>query len=627
MRESLKLATLLVPLALGWAVLGCSKQSNNNPGFGQTSSASTAAGITAPQGPFQRGTVDPSLLPDPATTGPELSVVSPQRGASVQDASVAVVISAVDSDGVADVTIGGNPATSSGTDLWTASVQLQAGMNVVEFSATDSLGNETSGYLSLTQGQLHSTQDVLREGVGLAMTPAGLGRVADVVADLTSAVDLAPLIVKHNPLLSVAGLKLNGTGLTHAPLHYELEGAPDGLLVRVHIDTAVLTGDAQFIGIGLTTLSITADRVTAVARPRISQSSYTGQATANKQALGLEIDRLDISMTNFGITAQSGFFNAILGSFKKAIEDKVKTLLEGILMDLVVDELNKAIPTLDSAITLNLPNPVAGTQHPLDLQFEVHEASGAAPTGVVMNMGLKVAAKSPLAGTSDQVALQQIAPSRPLTPGPETFAIQLSQDALNSFMHAVWQTGIIEAQIEGRNPSPTAKTALTVNYLYPFLPVVKSIAPDPGTPLTIRIRSGSAPQLNFGAQPGVPYQVALGEGEIELLIDYMDGLPPLSLFTLRFAAVAEATVVIENDKIKVANLKLPKAHVDIIAEPVADLADQEIEDFVHAILPQLLDTFKISIPEFKIPALPMGLTLTSPKITVDRGFIRVNAGL
>ncbi|MGE0708083.1 MAG: hypothetical protein AB7N76_17260 [Planctomycetota bacterium] len=628
MHRKLAAFSLALPLALGHLLLGCgTSQSNGLPAQGQASTASTAAGITAPKGPFPRGTVDPSLLPDPATLGPSIVVVSPERGAAVGVASVAVVVSAVDPDGVAEVSIGGVLATAQGKEQWTAQVTLQAGLNVVELEAKDTLGNRTSGYVSLTQGTLHSTTQPFDKGVSAALTPTGLGRLCDVVADLTSSVDLAPLIVKHNPLLSTAGLKLNGTGLTHAPLHYELEGAPTGARIRVHIDNAVLTGDADFLGFGLTQVTLTADRVTALADPRIDRSLYTGTAKVSKQALGLELDALTVSLVNFRVKASSGFFDTLLSPFKGMIEGEVKKLLQDILLDLMVTELSKALPGVDTPLGVDLPNPLTGTHHPLDLSFTVDQANGSAPTGLVLSAGLAAQARTPIVGSSDLVALEGVPAPRPLVPGPEAFAVQLSADALNAFLHAVWRTDIVQGQIEGRNPSPTQTIALTVNFLYPFLPVVRSLAPDPGTPITLRVRLGSAPRLRFGAAPGVPYELGLGEAEISLEIDYMDGAPNLALFRARIAATATASIAVENDQLKITNLALPSARLDIVEEPAADLADQQIEDFVQAMLPQIMSMYQLKIPAIQIPALPLGLKLTGAKLQVDPGYLTVRGDL
>lgn len=617
---------VLLGLSLGVACLGCNSQSNKTPSVSTTVAGSTAAGITAPVGPFPRGTVDPAVLPDPSVVGPTVVVISPERGASTDASTIAVVVSAVDPDGVSEVTIAGEPATSSG-DQWTAQVPLNAGVNVLEYEAKDNLGNLTTGYTSLVQGQLHSTQDTYKRGVVAALTPNGLGRVSDVVAQLTSSVDLAPLIASHNPLLSTAGIKLNGTGLLHDPLQYELEGAATGLTIRVKFANVVLSGDTEFIGFGLTKLDLTADEVVASGTMQIDQSLWTGSSKVTKQALGLEFDKINVSFKNFNAKASSGFFNTLLSPFRNTIQDTVRDKLEGILLDLIVAEFQKAIPGIDAPFTFDLPNPLTGTRHGLSAQFEVHEANGTPATGVVLNAGIKAFATSPVPGTNDEVAILGVAPPRPMVPGPEDFGVRLSSDALNAFLHATWQTGIVVGKIEGRNPGPTATLNLTAGLLYPFLPIVRSLAPDPNTPITLVVKTGSAPRIGFGRNPGVPYEIDLPEGEVTLEIDYMDGGPNVEVFTLRFAARAQATIAVENDKLKIGDLALPTITSDVIREPAGDIEDQGIEDAIHALIPMVLDIYKAQIPAIPIPALPFGLNLTSPRLTVDKDYLTVRASL
>lgn len=624
------LAWIAVPLLAGASWMGCSSESNSAPGAASTAAGATSGTqtVVAPVGPFPRGTASPQNTPDPATVGPELTPVSPTRGGQTDQASIAVVISAVDPDGVASVTIAGVAATSLGNDRWEAlGVSLEVGMNVVTFEAEDSLGNRTSGYLSVTRGQLVSTNQVFARSMTAALTPAGLDTVCDIAEGELTKLDLENLIKQHNPLVRQTGLKLTGTKLDYDPIQVELEGAPTGLRARAHLDNVRLECAAEFIGFGLTTVIITANRATAVVDAQVDQGLYTGTARVSHQGMGLEFDSIQISFQGFDATTSSGFFSALLSPFRGSIERTVQSTLETILLDLVSDALKGGLVGLDSDLSLGMTNPLTQTNHSMNMRFEVHEAAGSNSTGVVLSLGARGQAQNPIAGSpSTYVSLGVPAP-RPMVPGPEAFGIRLSSDGLNAFLHEIWRTGGVAAKIEGRNPTPGMTISLSAGMLYPFLPVVRDLAPDPDTPLTIEVGIGAAPMIGFGQQPGVPYQLSLGEAEARVLIDYMDGNPPAHLFSLRFAATAQVDLVVANDKITIDNLQAKVDGVDVTEEPTVDIREQEIEDFLLAILPQILDSYKASFPPIPLPALPFGLSIQNPRLLVDPGYVTIYGDL
>ena len=107
----------------------------------------------------------------------------------------------------------------------------------------------------------------------------------------------------------------------------------------------------------------------------------------------------------------------------------------------------------------------------------------------------------------------------------------------------------------------------------------------------------------------------------------MDGQPPAELFVLRAAMVVEADITVSATTMRLSRLAAPQARVDIVAEPLCDLADQEIEDFFNNIMPWLLDRYAQNLPGFPIPALPLGLQLQTPRTETSPGVLTVRAGL
>ena len=132
---------------------GCNSQSNPAPALSTAAAAVTSVATYVPQGPFPRGAAPASSV-DPATVGPVLSVLSPARGATTDQAVVDVRIQADDPDGVRGVTVEGLAAQPTGTagNVWLASVPLQPGFNLLHVESSDALGNVSKSVFSVTQG-------------------------------------------------------------------------------------------------------------------------------------------------------------------------------------------------------------------------------------------------------------------------------------------------------------------------------------------------------------------------------------------------------------------------------------------------------------------------------------------
>ena len=103
----------------------------------------------------------------------------------------------------------------------------------------------------------------------------------------------------------------------------------------------------------------------------------------------------------------------------------------------------------------------------------------------------------------------------------------------------------------------------------------------------------------------------------------MDGGPRLEVFTLNIAAQVAANILIQNNQIQISNLEIKHTRVDVVSEPVVDLADQELEDFIHAMIPTITAQYLTQLPAIDIPGLPLGLALTNVRIDITPNTLAV----
>jgi hypothetical protein len=627
-----RVALVLVLGAAGClAHLGCSNQSNPFRGLGSTSSAATAAGGSAimitPVGPFPRGTVTAAHLPLSTATGPDLVVLAPDRGAQVQSTTtVAVRVRATDPEGVQAVQILGKPATSLGQDQWGATVALVPGTNVIDAEATDTLGNRSTAYVSVVQGVFIPDDRIQDETLAVALTPVGLRRVCDVAEQQTAKISVFSLIAPLNPIVNTAIVKVTANGLTHDPLRFAAAPlTPNGLEATVSMSTVKFDVEINVVGVTIARAALLADKATAIVTATIDRNAPAGTSPA-KRALGLRVDRIDVALDHFTVVPSSALLATVIGPFTGIIKGALESKLKDILSKLAIDYLGKALPGFDAPFGLNVPVSLAGGTDAVDVQFQVDQAHGLANVGIVLEAGMRATKRGVAAsGLSRNVFVTGARPT-PLPLGPEPFAVGASVDAVNGLLHALWLTGSLGHRIDGTQPYAQGTMALQAKLLYPFIPAVRDLAPDPMTPFVVEISVGAPPLARLGT-PQASFLASAGELQIRLLLDYMDGGPRLDLFTLRAAADVQVELDVSATEVRVTKLALGSLHADVIAEPTVDLADQELVDFVQTGLPWLLDNYTLAIKPIPIPALPVGLNLTSPTVEVRPDVLIIRGGL
>lgn len=610
-------------LFLAPALLGCNEQSNRLPARGRTGSPSTATGPAAlPQGPFPRGQVAAALLPDPATVGPVISILTPARGAQETAGQVTVTARVEDVDGVAAVMIAGTPVSASGSD-YSAQVALTPGVNLIRVEAIDALGNGSSAYVSVTHGAFAPHDRVQARTVAAGLTQAGLDRVGDLAGELTKDVDLFALIAHKNPILKNFALEVRATALRHGPPRFAATGLAAGVEVTLTLDALALDADIDVIGVALTQATIQAQSVVAVVQATVSQTAFSG-TKPGKRALGLEIESIDVTLHGFQLVTSSPFFTSVLNPFQPLLHNMIRDQLEDMLIDVVNLELGKSLAGLDTPLRIAIPNPVdAGATLDLDLLFEVDEAHGYAGAGLGLIAGFQVTpAQIGVSGSTDVLTTgAQVTPAI----GPEPFTVRISQDGLNALLGSLYLTGGAGALVDG---TKLPVGGLSANLLYPFLPPVRSLAPDPTTPVVLEASVCAAPVVTIEGTPGAaPVKLAVGELEVSLAIDYMDGDPAATLFVLRAGLEIEADVTIHGNTLSFSTLTCTGVDAEILSEPTCDLEDQQIVDFLRALCPRLMVELQQKLPAMPLPALPFGMDLQNVRLEAAPAVLTVRGSL
>ncbi len=612
----LKLAGTLLALAtplVAAAVCGCNQQSNGWAGAGAV--GATAAPLVTPRGPFPRGQA--TAASQPAHQGPEITVVSPPRGAQVTTTSVAVEVDVADPDGVQAVTIEGAPAADLGGGRFGATVTVAPGMNLVEVAAVDGRGDRSRAAFSVIAGQFVPAGGLVPASALARLDQDALDAAAREIERHTGTLDLHALLPR--PVLKTALITVDVTAITHLPPRVpSLTGAGGTVTAAVELDQVRVDLDVSLLGRGQ--VIATADRVRGVARASIRPPS--GPATGLK-LMGLDVDQLDVTFTNLQLRPQSGLAVTVLSPIANLLMFALRGAISNAIEKALTNVLSKPMVAADAPLLVNVPM-LDGTTTSLELLLRAESGQGWAGVGldVVGAASVTAAQPYPHALPANVHVTRPAAPVVTWAPSDDV-SVALSQDAANAFAHAYWLAGAGRYAIDGTKP---AKSPPAARVLYPFFPLVRDLAPDPATPIVIEISLEAPPTVRIG-QPAGTVALLVPEAQVSVSLDYMDGGPRAELLRARLSLELSVDVGVVADELVLSDLTCAGVAVDVIAEPSGDLDDQGVEDFILQVIPTLLGSVSQRLPRIPVPGLPVGVTLVSPTAEARDGYLIVRAGV
>ncbi|MCO5169872.1 MAG: Ig-like domain-containing protein [Planctomycetes bacterium] len=615
-RGLIALSALSVLSALTAVVAcGCTKQSNRLPGAGSVVAGSTAVPLWAPQGPFPRGQASASSAP--ARQGPQITVVSPARGAQVTDTTVRVEVEASDPDGVQAVTIQGAPATDVGGGRWEAQATLGPGLNLIEVEAIDGLGDRSTGRFSVAHGQFEAGGAFVQGAAHARLGQPALDVVGREVEARSANLDLLPLL--PHPVYTSTLVTLDIVDLTHAPLRVAgVSTTAGGVSIAIELDQLVADLDVNLLGRG-EALAL-ADRARAVVQARFA--APTGPATGAR-LLGLDVERLDVSFVNLRLQPQSGFAVTVLSPIANLLVGALRGAISNAIERAVLRALERPLAGADHPLRVNLPLLGGGTA-PLDLLLRIDGGRGWAGAGLDLVGSLSATAPAPFPHALPAGVLVTRPAAPVVTPAPgESVALAFAGDAANAFAHAFWLAGAARYQVDGTAPTNKPHPP-SARLLYPFFPLVRDLAPDPATPLVIDASLEAPPTVRL-EQGAVALRVS--EAEVSVWLDYLDGGPRAEVLRARLSLDVSVRVAVQGQELVLSDLRAAGVAVDVVAEPSGDLDDQHVEDFIMQALPTLLDSVAQRLPRLPIPGLPAGVTLVAPSCEVRDGHLIVRAGV
>ena len=530
------------------------------------------------------------------SSGPTLEIDSPLRGEWTESTATTVTGNASEEYSLlSTVTINGSNVTPSSSGDFTASVQHDDGITLVETIAIDSDGNATSDVRSILSGDFLPEGEPIDDGFMIYLGSSGVQEIEDYADDMVGNINIASLL-PSNPVIQQsfgwcnASVNLNNVnfGATTVELNPNSNGTITATMTVSNISMNV---SAPISGFGCPDVSgsVTASSLVAevVLYPYVSNNQlYVSINSSSADIYDLDPNLNGLaSALNFIIDFfEDDISNMLEDEIQAAIEDEIPPLLEDILQSV---ELNETINVLGSSYTLSaLPSSVDVDNYGIELGLQTNVSSS---SWVMPSYGLG----SLYSGYS-----------APYFSATSSVNIALSVDVVNQLLYQVWGGGFLNQELSLNELGIGGDELLL---MFPGASDLR-VTIEPLLPPVVVPVGNSSLELQLGDFYIALHNGNYAAGDIRMEL-YAHVFTPLSL-TASSSSVG-------------ASLGTPTSNFDVVYPEVgSDGAEVLLETLVPIILPNLTSAISsIEIPSFA------GFSITNTSSTVTSGHVKITGTL
>jgi hypothetical protein len=471
---------------------------------------------------------------------PVVVIDTPARAAIIQGPpGQAIAISGHVSDptsNVASLTIEGTPITIAADGSFSTSIAGRWGINIFEGSAIDDAGNErmfaqsfelASQYRQVSDARIVSgriddglmvrlSQPALDDNTSTVDDLATIARLAIQQADIASLIP-DPVTTYNSdcsiPFVTIRGsLRLHVDNVTFGTPIIDITAINGGLHLRAEIPNLRVdmhtTGDVCDIGIGVSG-NATATRAIVEGDIQVWSSGGNVMVAMPQPSVSLSGFAIDLDLPSIIDWAVDG----IISLFSGAIRSRVESALADVIQDEVPPLVDDFLSSLTFGTSVQIPAPIS-----LSLGINARLGSIAfAPGGGNLGFDTSLFATGALSPEPLGGILQEFVVPAALD-GRGELAVGLSYDLVNQALYSIWYGGGLSLDIAdfvGSGQQISGVTA-AANGLLPLV-----IAP--------------------GTDPSYPLELALGDLELAVDVQGVQGLPPIAA-TIYASAIAQARV-------------------------------------------------------------------------------------
>ncbi len=568
------------------------------------------------------------------SSGPSIRVTYPPRGAELErSVGTLVTVTGTVSDaltGVSSLAVNGDPVSLQAGGTFSHDIVAEFGLNTIEVDAVDGDGNSSDLFQSFLWGD-YIPQGQANEGAVLArLNDGAIDAIEGLFAGMLDSTTLQSAIAGQS-LGNINGTPVVLSGVSVGNPSIDLEtfaGNPDGYLevfagfspvsmqasvTRVSVPGfgwADLYADASF-SVSVSTFEAISDIALSVdSTNTIRAEVLAGSTLVNLQGVSVSNDNFDTYVDwNCG---SCGFFspggcicqageavaNAALGllssvlqflldavlSLVSALFGFLEPLLEGVVADLLEDELGPIVEDALADLEIVTDIPLMGVEITLDAlpqEIEIDDDG--------MLIALESVVTAPLGPSAPLTlgALYNIDSVWPTYPTTDDLHLSLGDGLVNQLLHSAWQGGALDMSMDA------AELGLDMSQLDSILPLSQ-------LQLTMR------PLLPPVVGPGPSGQMELAIGDLLINVTGDPGGVSGLMMQLAVTVIADADFSFDaNNEIQFAFAD-PILYMDFVhADPWAvngELAENVMESVVDLLVPSLIDTLG-GLGGFAMPSL------------------------
>ncbi len=585
----------------------------STPGGTPGSTPSSTPSSTPPAPPA------PSTPPAPTTPapgspitdldGPVITITSPARGEFVSGVTATVTGNVQDATGVALMTVNNLVvAVDPTTGDFTHTASLEVGMNTLAFRAADVLGNSSDIALSVLAGEFRPLGEKVEDALVARINEPVFDTLEPLIASQVTGAQMSALVLAQNPLfqrrfqlfgITLADITVSATHANFGNPTIDLDPTSAGLETTVVIPNVDIGLQARnTAGIRFTLNGgMTADSIDVGATANIAVAA--GQYT-------LDVTNVDVTLQNFNwdIRGLPGFIERLL---RGVLRGQIESLAEDLIRNDLPAAANSALQSITQPQQFNaLGTTITAEFEPTAIDFDDDGATIVVDANVTVPPGPNAFAAPGSLKTSS------LRPSLPTTPG---ISFSINDDLANRITHAAWRAGMMDVAVDGSQLPSAAGGALGLNstvlaFLFPQL-----IGQIPfGQNVELRLTPMLPPVAKVTGSPDL-VELQLGDMLIDFYVDDGQG-GQIHVLQVAIQLAAGATPLLNNNVVTVAVVGTPTLVADIVLEPVADLDDAAVENFLRFIVPPAIQIGATLWSGAPIPALP-GVTLSNVAIHQD----------
>ncbi|MBI4577517.1 MAG: hypothetical protein HY722_14750 [Planctomycetes bacterium] len=461
-------------------------------------------------------------------------------------------------------------------------VRLEEGTQFIAIEATNAAGRVTLAHRAVIHGRFEPDTLPLRDALLVRLNNTGLAAIEPALEQELSAAKVAPEILRLNPVYRDSLLSL-GAVLVSAEVHVtSLSYMAQDVVLRSTAGGVAVRGSADNVVLNLRAGSYSGLPWSATGTATASRASLNATLSAVADPSGRFVVRgtgTQVELQNFRLDVPS--FPTFL---IQAAQDSIRRKIEGELRDLVQ---TKAVAAVEAFLNRAATGRSASA-------FGQRLAFQARPSEILFDAdGLTFRVDGTMA--FPRAAGVPAAPGSLVTAGPAPtlatpfhFGMAVNDDLINRALYAAWQGGLLRVTVDqawlARVMTVPVPFRIDASLVQRFLP---ALAPylSPNDPLIIGVRTDLPPVVRMR---GSPYLADLQAGEV--VLDFYVDRAGTRILILSVALHAKfgLSAQLAGNRIFVSLDSSPTILANVLAEPLVDVDDRQVESLIHVLLTPLL---------------------------------------